>query len=87
MAGEIRIDPEKLCQKIREIYPDIGACGIDVHVEWDEEAESWVVILEKEGKTLRTHLDPQDIEACEKGQKCIALGIQIGELKKNVGLL
>ncbi len=87
MTKKIQIDPKKLCQKIEKIYPDIGACGINVNVEWDEEAESWAVVLEKDGKVLKTHLEPEDIEACERGEKCVAIGLQLGELKKNIGLL
>ncbi len=86
MTKKIQIDPEKLCKKIEQIYPDIGACGINVQVIWDEKAESWAVVLEKEGKRLLTHLEPEDIEACEKGEKCIAIGLQLGELKKNLEL-
>jgi hypothetical protein len=29
-------DKKELCEKIRSIYPDIGECGIDVDVEYDE---------------------------------------------------
>ena len=30
------IDKKALCEKIRSIHPDIGKCGIDVAVDWDE---------------------------------------------------
>lgn len=30
------IDKAQLCEKIVEIYPDIGQCGIDVEVETDQ---------------------------------------------------
>ena len=29
------IDKDGLCHKIRDIYPDIGECGIDVDVAFD----------------------------------------------------
>ena len=31
------IDKEELCEKIIALYPDIGKCGIDVNVEFDED--------------------------------------------------
>ena len=29
-------DKKELCEKIKSIYPDIGECGIDVDVAYDE---------------------------------------------------
>jgi len=43
------IDKETLCQKIREIYPDIGECGIDVKVAFDQTNQRWTVALKKGG--------------------------------------
>ena len=28
------IDKAEICQKIRDIYPDIGKCGIDIDVDF-----------------------------------------------------
>ena len=33
-------DKTELCDKIKSIYPDIGECGIDVDVEYDETKKS-----------------------------------------------
>ena len=41
------IDKAVLCEKIREIYPDIGQCGIDIDVDYDEQQDRWVVNLKK----------------------------------------
>ena len=30
-------DKNELCEKIKSIYPDIGLCGIDIKVEYDED--------------------------------------------------
>lgn len=30
-------DKTELCERIRSLYPEIGACGIDIVTEWDEE--------------------------------------------------
>jgi hypothetical protein len=41
-------DKNELCEKIRALYPDIGECGIDVNVEYDEDQKAWVVDLKKD---------------------------------------
>ncbi len=78
------MDKKELCKKILEIYPDIGQCGINLDVDYDDEKKTWVVHLERKGKKLDHYLDEEDIKACLEGRQCVALGIQIGELKKDV---
>jgi hypothetical protein len=29
-------DKKLICEKIKSLYPDIGVCGIDVNVDYDE---------------------------------------------------
>ena len=41
------IDKKELCHKIRDIYPDIGECGIDVDVAFDETNQRWGDDLKK----------------------------------------
>jgi len=77
-------DKEELCNKILEIYPEIGECGIDINAEWEESKNSWVVDLKKEGHELKTYLGPQDADGCIEGQQCVSLGLQIAQLKSNV---
>ena len=45
---------EELCAKIQTIYPEIGHCGIEVNVEWDELKKVWIVDLKKQGHA-QTH--------------------------------
>ena len=78
------IDRNRICQKIREIYPDIGECGIDVNVEYDESQKRWVVDLKKDHHELKTYLEPGDAEFCLQGKQCISLGIEIAQLRSNI---
>ena len=39
-------DKRELCEKIRSIYPEIGECGIDVAVDYDEAKKAWIVDLQ-----------------------------------------
>lgn len=79
------MNKDELCRKIEEIYPDIGACGIDVKVSYDDDNERWKVFLKKDNKSLETFLEPGDAELCLQGRQCVSLGIEINELKDNVG--
>jgi hypothetical protein len=78
------IDKNTLCEKIRQLYPDIGACGIDVDVEYDQAEKSWVVNLKKDNQKLKTFLEEGDAEKCMLGQKCVGLGIEIAQLRVNI---
>lgn len=78
------IDQKALCEKIRQLYPDIGECGIDVDVEYDPAEKAWVVHLEKDHQKLKTFLEDGDAEKCILGQKCVGLGIEIAQLRTNI---
>ena len=78
------IDKKQICEKIREIYPDIGTCGIDVEVEYDATQKRWVVDLKKDHHELKTYLEPGDAETCLLGKQCVSLGIEIAQLRGNI---
>jgi hypothetical protein len=78
------LDKEALCLRIREIYPDIGACGIDVKVDYDEQQDRWAVQLSKDEKQLKTFLEPEDVKLCMAGEQCIGLSIEVNQLKDSV---
>jgi len=78
------IDKEELCQKIIELYPDIGECGIDVNVEFDKDQNTWVVDLKKNKYELKTFLEDGDAEKCMDGIQCVSLGIEIAQLRANI---
>jgi len=78
------IDKNELCEKIRSIYPDIGECGLDIMVEFDEEEQTWVVDLKKDHHELKTFLERGDAQKCLDGQQCVSLGIEIAQLRANV---
>lgn len=78
------LDKNELCEKIRTIYPDIGECGIDVNVEFDEAQKTWVVELKKDRRQLKTFLEDQDADLCMAGKQCVSLGLEIAQLRDNV---
>jgi hypothetical protein len=77
-------DPDALCKKIQEVFPDIGECGIDVKVFYDTDNKAWVVDLKKGHHRLKTYVEPEDADICMDGRQCVGLGIQIAQLKANI---
>lgn len=78
------IDKNELCEKIRSIYPDIGECGVDITVDYDETKKVWIVDLKKNKFELKTHLEPEDADLCMAGKQCVGLGFQIAQLRSNI---
>ncbi len=81
------INKNELCEKIRKLYPDIGECGIDLNVDYDEEQQAWVVYLKKDHLELKTFLEDGDAELCMLDKQCVSLGIEIAQLRDNIAQL
>jgi len=77
-------DKKELCDSIRSLYPEIGECGVEVKVDFDEAKGAWVVDLRKENHELKTFLEPPDADACMEGKQCVSLGVQIAQLLANI---
>jgi hypothetical protein len=83
-GGKLMRDETELCNKIRSLHPEIGQCGIDLDVEWDDAKKVWIVDLKKDQHELKTHLEPEDADGCMDGKQCVSLGLQIAQLKVNI---
>lgn len=77
-------DKKELCNKIIELYPEIGECGINVDVAFDEAKNVWLVDLKKDEHELKHHLEIPDADQCMEGKQCVSLGLEIAQLKKNI---
>jgi hypothetical protein len=78
------MNKKELCRKITELYPDIGACGIDVDVNYSNEKKVWIVDLKKGEHHLQHHLEDPDAANCMEGKQCVSLGLEIDQLRKNI---
>lgn len=78
------LDKKELCDKIQQLYPDIGECGIDLTVDYDRRQNAWVVDLKKDNHELKHFLENPDAKACMSGKLCVALGLEIAQLLKNI---
>jgi hypothetical protein len=74
----------ELCQKITSLYPDIGECGIDIDVSYNNREKTWVVHLEKDSHSLNHFLDIMDADKCMEGKQCVSLGLEIAQLRNNI---
>lgn len=77
-------EKKELCEKITSIYPEIGECGIDVDVTYDEDFKRWIVFLKKDKKSLKTYLEPGDVDLCMEGKQCVSLSIEVNQLKDSI---
>lgn len=75
------MNKEEIRQKITKIFPHIG---IDLHVAYDDESKRWRVSMKRDGKELKTYLEPGDAELCINGKQCLSLGIEINQLKDSI---
>ena len=69
----------ELCNKIHEMYPEIGECDKDLKVAWDSEKNVWEVRFKKDEHRIRHYLEDGDAFPCMEGNNCIALGIEFGQ--------
>jgi hypothetical protein len=83
----IMVDKDELCNKIREVFPDIGECEIDVNIEYDEKNGAYIVHLKKGNRRLKTYLETEDADVCMDGRQCVGLGLQIAQLRANIEAL
>jgi hypothetical protein len=77
-------DKKELCEKIIAMYPEIGACGLNLDVNFDDEKNAWAVRLNKDNHTLTHYLDGPEADHCMNGRECVSLGLEIAQLKKNI---
>jgi hypothetical protein len=69
----------ELCNKIQEIYPELGECDKDLNVSWETEKNVWEVNFTRNGHRIRHYLEDEDASPCMKGFQCIGLGIEFGQ--------
>ncbi len=74
---------DELCKKIEAIHPNMGVCGIDFNVDYDDKAEAWAVDYHQGRRHLRTFVDFNEADSCLEKEKCLPLALQIGQLRNN----
>jgi hypothetical protein len=77
------VTKEELCKRIESIHPDIGVCGLDFEVDYDDKVRAWSVDFHQGKKHLRTFVDFDEADLCLEKEQCIPLALQIGQLRTN----
>jgi len=72
-----------LKNKISEMYPEIQEHGINCGLVYSDDANAYVIKLQKEKHELTAYLDKKDADACMDGRKCVSLGVKVGEFIRN----
>ena len=80
------ITKTELCNKIEDVYPEAGVCGVDFDVDYDHCADAWVVDLHQGKHHLKTFIERDDADQCLIGKKCLPLGLKVAQLKYNFEL-
>jgi len=75
------INKAELCNKIVEIYPDMGSCGDTLTVVWDEDKDVWAVDFELKGQKIRHYLEDADAAACMIDKQCVGMSIEFGQFR------
>lgn len=75
--------PVALKEKILEMYPELRMPGMSVGLSWDEDKKAFVVSMKKDGKSLTTHIEKKDADACIDGIMCPYLGVQVKQFLDN----
>jgi hypothetical protein len=78
------IDGDKLCSMIKDHYPSIGECGIDVKVDWDNSKKVWVIDFKRGGRIVTADMEPDDAALCMEGKECPSLKIKIDNMMADI---
>lgn len=74
-------DRAKICEKIHQMYPDMGECDKDLNVDWDLERDAWAVDFNKGPFRIRHYLEDEDAAACLEDDQCVGLGIEFAQFR------
>jgi len=75
-------DRAEICRKIMEILPELGNCGLDLKVSFDDKLQVWRVSYDEEGRHALTFLEEEDVERCLSGRECLSLVLMAHQLRE-----
>ena len=76
-------DKQEVCQKITELNPDLGGCGIDIDTFYSKSKRSWIIVSQKGDHDIVHYLDKKDIKKCLDDVQCFSLGLDVTPLTKH----
>ncbi len=75
---------QQVCERITDIFPEIGSCSKDIKVTYDSDTDTWLVHLEDGTHSLNHYLELLDADACLSKKQCVALGLEIAQMVHNM---
>jgi hypothetical protein len=75
---------DEICEKITTMYPEIGECGAELNVRYDEQNKAWLVHMKKDNHELNHYLELNDATECLDGTQCVSLGLDMAQMFNNI---
>jgi len=76
------LNKSRVCQKVTELNPDIGVCGIDIDTHYSRAKKSWIIQSKKGDQDTIHFLDRQDLKKCLEDGQCVSLGLDVALLRE-----
>ena len=76
-----------ICNKIKELYPDVTHHQICIKAAYHDQQEAWIIKLKKHRLHSAILLEDEDVDRILSGQKCLTLTIEILQLVDNMTIL
>jgi hypothetical protein len=76
------LNKNEVCQKVTELNPDLGTCGIDIDTYYSAAKKSWLIVSKKGDQDIVHFLDKKDIKNCLDEVQCFSLGLDVAELTR-----
>lgn len=73
---------QEVCQKVTELNPDLGVCGVDIDTHYSAAKKSWIIVSKKGDHDVVHYLDKKDLKSCLDDVECFSLGIDVSELTR-----
>lgn len=73
----MNITPTALETRIKEMFPEIAANGMDVAAVVEDATGDWLVRVGRDGDGIATHVGAQDAADCLEGGRCLMLVSQV----------
>ncbi|MEW6584077.1 MAG: hypothetical protein AB1442_00525 [Nitrospirota bacterium] len=68
--------------RILQMYPEILNKGISPRISFDEQRDTWLIKLKKDGKEITICLNKEDADACMDNTYCKSFGEEVGKAVK-----
>jgi len=76
------LSKKNVCQKVTELNPDLGVCGVDIDTHYSREQKSWIIESKKGDHDTIHFLNREDLKQCLNDGQCISLALDVALLRE-----